>query len=979
MADLEKSVSIIFSGIDKTGAIFSGIGKNLDQFSGKIQDVAQPLATVADGVLKVDAALVAMAAAGLSAAVYEAGKFSDSFKEIETLIDDTGVSVDQFRTDILNYARDSGKSIEDIEAAIYTAISAGTDYKDSLSLLDDSEKLSIATKSGLESSTKLLAGTLNAYGESTDQATKYSDLLFTTVKNGQTTFPELSASLASVLGIAANAGVPFETLAAAIAAVTATGVPTSQAITSIQSAISNIIKPTSQATKLADELGIEFNATALKTKGFEEILRQVQEATGGSADKMAILFGDVSGLSSAMTLGADTSGKFKDSLKAMADSAGATEEAYKKMADGFNDTNQNLANNVKATFIQVGLELQGNYTDIVSNISEVFKSLGVALDNDAFKEIFDALDVFGKDISEFFSELAQSLPEALSGVNWDGFLSALDDLGLSIGSMFDTFDPSDPEDVRDAIQFVVDSLETLIRVSKGMVDSFAPMIEALFNSVDAFNKMDDADKESTGNLLGLAESLVTLGAGFTALMLLIGDNADNIEATFNVVIGSIEAGWGAFKAGLQVISVAVLESIDTILAGIQKVSFGDWEESIKTARAGLQQELDGLYKRLDQSVGEVNSGWDQIVKGVGQGVDQVKKRYEELGKDLGSLDWGEFIDPMPIPIAADKFFDDWDNLKQKTKSEDLDLKAEALLEADTFWVSLARVEAGMRDFEKSGEPIEIVATNFEALETFQQTANAFNVLSFDADGKVRINTNFANVQDEMNAIRDGVGRIAGSSPELSFKTLYKWTDSNGTPHITDTPPDPSEAVGDVEEIKAPIKADVDDKSIKDAQGKIKSAFSKASMGPIDLPFDFGGGGSGMGAVTDGLKDAVLDMEPIDIGEVIDMSGLSDLMDSLAGIENYADRQQMTDEALKIAKAQREVIEAETRNLNTRNAILAQETQNITRMESSFGETKTIKIEASGLEPEMEAFMWKLLKKIQVRANASGAEFLLAAT
>ena len=36
----------------------------------------------------------------------------------------------------------------------------------------------------------------------------------------------------------------------------------------------------------------------------------------------------------------------------------------------------------------------------------------------------------------------------------------------------------------------------------------------------------------------------------------------------------------------------------------------------------------------------------------------------------------------------------------------------------------------------------------------------------------------------------------------------------------------------------------------------------------------------------------------------------------------------------------------------------------------------INISADGLEPEIEAFMWQILKRIQVRANADGAEFLL---
>lgn len=921
MANLEKTVEIIFAGVDKTSSIFSDVGKKLDQFSGKVQNVAQPLSNVADDVLKLDAALATLAAAGLAVAINESGKFGDSFKEIMTLIDDTGQGVDQFRSDILAYARDSGKSMEDIQSAIYTAISAGTDYKSSLGLLDDSEKLSIATKSELEASTKLLASTLNAYGVSTDEATKYSDILFTTVKNGQTTFPELSSSLASVLNIAANAGVPFETLSAAIAAVTATGAPTSQAITSIQSALSNIIKPTSQATKLANELGIEFNATALKTDGFEKILWKVQEATGGSAAKMAILFGDVNGLSSAMTLGADVSGKFKDSLQAMADSAGATEKAYKKMADGFHDTNQNLANNVKATFIQIGLELQTNYTDIVSNISEVFKSVGVSIDQGAFDDIFKALDGVGADISQFFSELAKSMPEALEGINWDGFLSALDELGLSIGSMFDNFDPSDPESVRSAIQFVVESLESLITVTTGMVDSFKPMVDAILNSVEAFNRMDDADKAATGNVLGLAKALTTLGTGLTTLMLLIGDNADKIEAAFNLIIGSIEVAWGGFKAGLQVISVAILESIDTVLAAAEKVTFGDWEDKIKTARSGIQQELDGVYQRLNQSVGEVNSGWDQIVEGVSQGVDQVKERYADLGK----------------PDA---------------------LTIEPLLKTRTFEENLAMVEKKMAEFKESGGEVEIVLT--------------------DTVAKIDVLTNFDQIQNDWDSLNEEIN-AGGDGHKIEYKTIYKWTDANGQQHITDTPPNPSEAVGDVEEIKSPIAAKVDKDSIRDAQQQIKSAFTKSSMGAIDLPFDFGGDGSGMGGVTDGLKDALANMAPIDASDALDFSDLGDLLDALSNVKDPFEANRLEKAIRENVQGQNKLLAEEAENLRVRRAIAEQELRTAQIMQLSGEQDNTIKIEASGLEPEMEAFMWKLLKKIQTRANASGAEFLLAAT
>jgi hypothetical protein len=39
----------------------------------------------------------------------------------------------------------------------------------------------------------------------------------------------------------------------------------------------------------------------------------------------------------------------------------------------------------------------------------------------------------------------------------------------------------------------------------------------------------------------------------------------------------------------------------------------------------------------------------------------------------------------------------------------------------------------------------------------------------------------------------------------------------------------------------------------------------------------------------------------------------------------------------------------------------------------------VSIDATGLEPELEAFIWKILKKIEIRANAEASEFLLGLT
>jgi len=508
MADLAKTIAIIFEGDDQITRTMNKITGSLDSFAGGVEDMTQPFADLAGSLLKVEAAAVAMVAGGIGLAISKAGEFGDSFSEISTLVTASDEDLNQFKDDILDYSRDSTQSIDKINSAVYSAISAGVEYGEALDFLSSAEKLSVAGKAELESTTKVLISTLNSYGESTDQASKYSDVLFQTVKLGQTTLPELATSLSKVTGIAAAGGVPIETLGAAIASLTASGLPTAEAMTSLKAALSNIIKPASEAQKIAAQLGIEFNASALESKGFEGVLRDVYTATGGNVEQMAKLFGSTEALNAVLVLAEDKTGKFKNALEEMQKATGSTTEAYDKMADNFALANQKLINNLKATLIDVGTPLLENYGTITEAISEIFKSFGVAFEAGAFDEIYEGLSSFAGDITQLFLDIAKNLPEALEAVDFKGLVKSFGDLSEAIGGAFEAFfgdiDLSTPEGLRKVVQKIVDSFTALTNTVTGIVEGLTPFIKKAGELVTKLTSADGETHKLVGNFLGLA-------------------------------------------------------------------------------------------------------------------------------------------------------------------------------------------------------------------------------------------------------------------------------------------------------------------------------------------------------------------------------------------------------------------------------------------------------------------------------------------
>lgn len=87
----------------------------------------------------------------------------------------------------------------------------------------------------------------------TTEANGLANKFLVTQNLGKTTFGELAGSIGQVAPTANAAGVSIDDLLASVASLTANGIGTSEAMTGIKAALSNIIKPTSDASKMAAE------------------------------------------------------------------------------------------------------------------------------------------------------------------------------------------------------------------------------------------------------------------------------------------------------------------------------------------------------------------------------------------------------------------------------------------------------------------------------------------------------------------------------------------------------------------------------------------------------------------------------------------------------------------------------------------------------------------------------------------------------
>ena len=596
MADLTKTIQILFEGVDNVSGSFDTIGAGLNELNGAIGQVTSPFAGFTENLLKAEAAILALGAAFAAISVNEAGKFDDAMREVGTLFGAMPEDVERLKKEVLDFAKSSTQAIPDITAAMYNAVSATGDWENAVKFLADAEKLAVAGATDLSSSVNLLTTVMGAYGAETSQAGDYSDALFTTVKLGKTTIDELASQMGRVAGQASAAGVDVETLGAAIGALTVYLGSTEQATTTFAALLKELSNP---SKALADALG----DTTFNGKNLDEVLRKLNEATGGSYTEMSKLFGSVEATKAALALSTDAAGKFSEGLAMMRDNAGATEQAYKAMADSFENVNKQLANNVNVVLIQVGDKILETYKDIVKSITALFQGIQDAIEQGSFDPLFKFLNEKGAELAEFFRGVAAALPEALAQVDFSGLIASFERLdgaiGEILGKLFEGLDPRKPDELAKILQKVVDALAAMTSASTGAIGPIGDYINQIKKLADMFVQMDPAQLEKIGEGLGSLTVLneisghveTFLGVGEGLLTLLTGLAA--VHITKGVMALASAIGGAAVAGSLG----AVLLALGTLLAaGWAGWKLSDWVFELPPVAAAVDKLSSALAK-----------------------------------------------------------------------------------------------------------------------------------------------------------------------------------------------------------------------------------------------------------------------------------------------------------------------------------------------------------------------------------------------
>ena len=931
MADAQKTIELIFQGVDKTGAATAAAVKNLESFGGSLKGATQPVADFTVAALKVEAGVLAVGAAFTTFAVKSAADFDAAFRQITTLFDATDEDLAKFKDSILEYASGSSASLEEITNSLSAAIGSGVEYSKSLDLIATAEKLSVATRADLKGTTEVLVSALNAYKLSTSEAGSVSDKLFQIIKDGKIEMTDLSASLANITAIAAPAGVSLDEIGAGIAALTAAGVQPSTAIDALRSALSNIIKPSEQAKKLANELGIEFDANALKSKGLAGVLDDVQKATGGSADKMTVLFGDVQGLAAVMTLTGSQADAFAGSLGSMGKAAGAVDAAFAKMNGSVEQSSAKAVNALKVLLVEIGTPLLDEFGGIATAIAKVFAAVADSVKDGALSGLVEYIESLAGEIQKAFEQIATNLPAALAKADLSGFTKGLDAVVGSVKGLFDGFDLGSADGLARAIETLGAAFLGLSKYAAGVIESFEPMFDLLVEVGKGATGVDSSVFALAGNIGGVVTQANLLAGGLTGLVPLFEGLLALLVAKQGVglvgAMGALATGSGALatalgSAGLVAAAGAAGYAVGTVLNdGINKVV---------SSVSGSETTLGAWIYDLVNSAGDA--------KGFAVTVDGLRISIEDLNQGVES---GKYV---------------WDDVTGAWTS--------AVKQADVLAEGLDGVAGAVRKVSKDGitEYVDAMGNVVKYTEDSAGALQRWNDAVLAAGGVLDESTSGAQSFADANRavfdtttaivpiIDEATGKVVGYEQNLLATGKALDTVGKNTSGIKKS----AEELAKAEEAAQKLKLEMEKLASNE---RIKTLEFKAQIDVARIQAD--------------AQKVVAAFDSINTGIESTGETLSSLWDSLgSGDLSFSQMFALQRELDK--ESQRRDQEFRLQEDLTRKQIEMMDAQ-INALNNGDG---MIKVTGDGLQPHLEAFMWEILKAIQVRVNADGLKMLL---
>lgn len=549
------------------------------------------LGTIGNGVVTVAKFAGAVGAAALTAAgaaTKVTADFQSQMSNVQTLLtgtqDEIAAKVSKYGDIVKEVSRTTGLETSNLTDGLYQVVSAFGDVDDAAKIMEIAAKSAKAGNAETSDAVNLLSAVTKGYGDISAEANqKAADLAFTTVRLGQTSFPELASSMGKVIPLCATMKVSEEELFGAMATLTGVTGGTAEVSTQLKATIQGFMQPTTAMTAALKKMGYENGQVAIESLGLQGALDALKESVNGDELAFAGMFSSVEAKTAVLALAGAQSEDFTNKTKEMYSATGAAESAFDTQTANLKGTLEKLKQVANTAVIELGEKflpvVQTLAEWVLENMPAIQATIEVVFDylttvtNTCVEYITMLKDAAGTWVADH-QETVNAILTAIQNL-WQFVQTIFSALMTAAGALGEWFGSWADENLGDIVQIVTTALESIV------------------NFISAFVALASAIWRNHGQTI-----MSIIGPLLEAVKTIISTTLQAITQIFNIFAALLRGDIGDVLSGVLNLVVTILNGIVTtvgnILQSIINNIFAAYSDFFNAGRSIFQGLFDGI-------------------------------------------------------------------------------------------------------------------------------------------------------------------------------------------------------------------------------------------------------------------------------------------------------------------------------------------------------------------------------------------------
>ena len=774
MADAQRTIDLIFNGVDKTGAAIQSVVGGTKSFTSGVQSATAPIADFTASAVKFEAALLAAGVAFAAFAINEAASFESALADLNKVLSETD-SLENYANLARELGKEYGVAIDEVVRSIASYKQAGFTAEEAGILTRSGLDLVIA--GGVEASRAAdqVVASLKGFGAEAATVVPFVDLLNQVSNEYAVSVDQLLEGFSTFSPIARSAGLSLqETVGVLVPGIEVfrSGSEVANALRTSFLRLQDDSKPVQDALA---SIGVAQRDANGELRSARDIYFEVAEALGGVDDNQkAYVASQLVGIQRSSQFLATIEGLDK-TLRIAGDGFDFVGSAAKEVALQL-ATADIAAARVSVAFkdllINIGTPLLDEFGSVANGISSIFAALSSNLDQGGLAEVTALIESSLASLGEALQAVARNLPAALAQADFSGFTGGLRAIGDSFNFLLGNVNLGSVEGLTRAIELLGAGFEGLSLFTGGVIESFKPL----------FNFLADL----SSNVTGASDIFKDFG------------NIGGLATQVNIAAGSVSAAIPVFEGLLAVIAVSQAGGLIGSIKTLSSVLGGSGLIALLSGPAGLAATSLAAGAGIGMLANELSekAGFDSFSTNIGDLVARITGLKAEADKLTETV----FIPPSFGDLAVDSS-SIVQSLNEVVRS--ITGVGSAAKDSSLNTFTLALDKAGESAEQSSEWVYEFAATLQDYPEDIRPASDALEKLG--ADGQ-RLDGTFSVISSGASAAKDSITSLTGASDELRAAAITAAIEGAASVNVARIQADASTVVSAFESISNTVNS-----------------------------------------------------------------------------------------------------------------------------------------------------------------------------